>query len=366
MSNIKHYIDGIRNGGAYFTIDKKMLVESIAFAVINAVYTILFYLVSNWLMMIYSAVSVGIFAGFTTALIKKKKYSATAYVTAIVVTIETILATITSGFSTGFAFYSFVLITSSFYFTYVLKKDKRNDFVPLFLSLLFILIFFANYIIDKVMTAPIYAIENKGFSITFFALNLVICFGATIVFNFLFLWEISLKETTLESQNETLTDMAHKDPLTKLLNRRNMNDFLDKSAEDMKLTGKRFSLILGDIDDFKHVNDTYGHDAGDAVLVNIAEIIRSSVRANDAVCRWGGEEFLILINASGETASNTAERIRKSIENTTIAYKDQEIKVTMTFGLAEAIPGYKVDALIHQADDKLYIGKNSGKNTVII
>ncbi len=365
MSNLKHYIEGVKSGASYFTIERKMFVASIALAIFNVIYTVLFYFMENWPMMIYSAVCILIFFGGMLALIKKGKYNIVACAMALVVVIETVMATITAGFSAGFSIYNFALVAGSFYFSYVLRKDKRNDVLPLVLSIIFIILYVGNYVLD-IIFEPLYPVKHVGLTHSLFILNHVIGFATIIVFNFLFLWEISLKETTLENQNETLSDMAHKDPLTKLLNRRNMNDFLDKSAEDMKLTGKRFSLILGDIDDFKHVNDTYGHDAGDAVLVNVADIIRSSVRANDAVCRWGGEEFLILINASGETASNTAERIRRSIENSSIDYKGQEIKVTMTFGLAEAIPGYKIEALIHQADDKLYIGKNSGKNTVII
>lgn len=342
-----------------------MFVAGVALAIFNVVYTVLFYFMENWPMMIYSAVSVALFSGAVIGLCKAKKHLQAAILISIIVLLQTFLATVTSGFRTGFSIYNFGLVTGSFYFTYALKKDKRNDLIPLIFSVFCIICYFINYGIS-LMIDPMYPVSKEIFVNILYVLNLLLGFIIIIIFNFLFLWEISLKETTLEDQNEALSDMAHKDPLTKLLNRRNMNEILDKSAEDMKLTGKRFSLILGDIDDFKHVNDTYGHDAGDAVLVNVAEIIRSSVRANDAVCRWGGEEFLILINASGETASNTAERIRKSIQASTVQYKDQAIKVTMTFGLAEAIPGYKVDALIHQADDKLYIGKNSGKNTVII
>lgn len=145
-----------------------------------------------------------------------------------------------------------------------------------------------------------------------------------------------------------------------------MTEHLQKSMEILKKTGKRFSIILCDIDDFKKVNDTYGHDAGDLVLKTVADIISQGVRDGDKVCRWGGEEVLILINDPVETASTAAERIRKRIEENVTTYEGEPIRITMTFGVTESIPGFRIEHLIQQADDKLYEGKKSGKNTVVV
>ena len=144
-----------------------------------------------------------------------------------------------------------------------------------------------------------------------------------------------------------------------------MDQMIALRMQELKTTGRRFTMILGDIDDFKRVNDTYGHDAGDLVLVSVANTIQNTVRSNDAVCRWGGEEILILVDDDLDSASLAAERIRKSIEQMEVAFEGKKIKVTMTFGIAESIPGYKIEHLIQQADDKLYYGKKHGKNQVV-
>jgi diguanylate cyclase (GGDEF)-like protein len=92
--------------------------------------------------------------------------------------------------------------------------------------------------------------------------------------------------------------------------------------EVAKKTGAQFSLIMADIDDFKKVNDTYGHDVGDQVLVHVATIMKQQLRGNDYICRWGGEEMLLLISNNGKVATQVAERIRQALENNPVATKD--------------------------------------------
>ena len=166
-------------------------------------------------------------------------------------------------------------------------------------------------------------------------------------------------------QNEQLDELAHKDPLTHLLNRRSMNEKMTLRMEQLKLTGKRFTLVIGDIDDFKKVNDNYGHEAGDIVLITVSDIIRQNVGGGGFVCRWGGEEILMVLNESLESATEVTDRIRKRIDENIVNHEGNQIHVSMTFGVAESIPGYKIEHLIQQADDRLYYGKKHGKNQVV-
>jgi len=196
-------------------------------------------------------------------------------------------------------------------------------------------------------------------------------FNAFVVFVFLgalsycFLLEIINSQSVLTVQNQNLEHMAGIDPLTGLLNRRCMEDYLEEAMAKAKQKGNLFSLIMGDIDNFKKINDTYGHDCGDQALVHVAEIMKQCVRDGDAICRWGGEEFLILVQGNLETASVVGERIRATVEEESITYHEQEIPFTITFGISTYVPGYRMEKLIQKADERLYVGKQSGKNMVV-
>ena len=132
-----------------------------------------------------------------------------------------------------------------------------------------------------------------------------------------------------------------------------MNQNLEEKVDRLLEEGRIFGLIICDIDNFKKVNDTFGHESGDDVLVNTARVLMSSLRENDVVCRWGGEEFLIAIDGN------------KMIEDMVVVSHGYSIKITMTFGVCESIPGLNVDKLVEIADQRLYKGKQNGKNQVV-
>jgi diguanylate cyclase (GGDEF)-like protein len=125
-------------------------------------------------------------------------------------------------------------------------------------------------------------------------------------------------------------------------------------------------VILCDIDHFKAINDSLGHDAGDAVLCEVAGRLRDRLRAQDRLARWGGEEFLVLLpETDRDGAVLVAESLRKQMEETPARYEDQEIAVTLSFGVAALDPGRSVEESIRQADDALYEGKRAGRNRVM-
>ena len=173
---------------------------------------------------------------------------------------------------------------------------------------------------------------------------------------------------TLES--ETFLDDSMHDKLTELKNRMGFHHDYKNTYEKLLKSEKEFhtvSLFICDIDFFKKVNDTYGHNAGDAVLKHVAENFRKNSRNCDGVYRWGGEEFIVILpDTTPEQAAETAERLRLIIEASVCKFEDLEIKVTMSFGVTEIDPSRSIEDNISVADEKLYKAKQNGRNQVIL
>ena len=125
-------------------------------------------------------------------------------------------------------------------------------------------------------------------------------------------------------------------------------------------------MIMCDIDHFKAVNDTYGHNAGDAVLRHVAAMLESNVRKDDVVYRWGGEEFIILLSDTDlDGAAATAEKVRAAIEASECVFEGTTINVTMSFGCGVIDPAHTAEENIAVADRRLYVAKESGRNRVV-
>lgn len=194
-----------------------------------------------------------------------------------------------------------------------------------------------------------------------FAVNVTFGMGFLIYASTLFIQAIKRASQDLHQKNEELNFYASYDALTKLRNRRSMREILQ--IYDQK--DDAFCMVLGDIDDFKKINDTYGHNCGDIVLQEIATVITGVVDKQGVVCRWGGEEILILLSCEREDGVRITERIRKCVEGRSIHYEDLTVKVSMTFGFAFYDEAGDIEKLVALADDRLYIGKGNGKNQVV-
>lgn len=171
------------------------------------------------------------------------------------------------------------------------------------------------------------------------------------------------KDSTERLKRElTLKDLASKDALTDLLNRRSGEQLL-KQYDDEMLSKKSLCLIMLDIDNFKNINDTYGHAGGDEILKSSSQLLKSKARSTDSVVRWGGEEFLILVpDANLNAAVEFAERIRNSIAQ----HQHQALGfITASFGVAELQAGESTASLLNRADKALYKAKLNGKNCVM-
>ncbi|MBR6627986.1 MAG: diguanylate cyclase [Lachnospiraceae bacterium] len=168
------------------------------------------------------------------------------------------------------------------------------------------------------------------------------------------------------NMQRSLCSLLEHDTLTQLYNRRFANRKLKEIMSKSLQNGTPFSIAMGDIDYFKKINDTYGHDGGDIVLQKISEVLRNKMRLHGFVARWGGEEFFFVFDhEDGEASCQVLTELLQEIRELEIPYGEQHIKVTMTFGIA-CMATDDMDALIKIADEKLYAGKEAGRNRIIV
>lgn len=179
--------------------------------------------------------------------------------------------------------------------------------------------------------------------------------------------EVYALEQNLLQYNKVLTTLASEDPVTGLDNRRSILDYLKTLVDEYgRRSNKPLSVSVGDIDFFKKVNDTYGHECGDEVLRQLSDLFSDYMEGKGKVGRWGGEEFLFVFeNTAGEKANIYLEDLLNKIRNKDFEYDGQHVPLTMTFGLEEYKLNQGIDNVIVEADKKLYCGKGSGRNKVV-
>lgn len=193
--------------------------------------------------------------------------------------------------------------------------------------------------------------------------NTVAIFWSLAMIAYIFSTDTQAMEGKLIEYNEQLQRQASIDPLTGLYNRRRTTEYLDKL---LKAPEYQISLCICDIDFFKRVNDTYGHDIGDVVLKRVAETFRKELPPDTFVSRWGGEEFLLIFpKLNGDEANIALEAFRRKIKAIVFDGGSATFSVSLTFGLVEYDFSSDMDTLIKQADEKLYIGKESGRDRII-
>jgi len=228
-----------------------------------------------------------------------------------------------------------------------LRGSRTGGILLLIMTALAIGIFF---FIDPQLVLPEYTVPMK---VVFIA-----CFVALSMFSF-------LHELSREQAEKKLEAAASHDPLTGLLNRREMGRILNSESLRSQRYKRTFSLMLCDIDNFKKINDNYGHKFGDTVLKMISDAFRNGTRTQEFIARWGGEEFLVLLPETPiDGTMIVAERLRASVEKEKIVFGKEEIGVTVSIGVGEYNPSLSIEDNLDSIDKKLYEAKKAGKNCV--
>ena len=176
---------------------------------------------------------------------------------------------------------------------------------------------------------------------------------------------MSKKIRNLEKELESVKQESKEDFLTKLYNRRALDEFLVIKEAEFERYGHNFSVVMFDLDYFKLVNDNYGHDAGDAVLAAFAKILKQEARAVDIVGRFGGEEFMaVLSETETKGAAVFAEKVRKHVQKARFMYKGKRIKLTVSCGVSERKKHVTLENVLNASDEYLYKAKEAGRNRV--
>lgn len=170
----------------------------------------------------------------------------------------------------------------------------------------------------------------------------------------------------LESRLEQLSELVHEDQLTGSLNRRGLDDVFKREFARSERHGSSLCIALLDVDNFKRFNDTYGHTAGDQVLIHLVQVVKGSLRTMDVIGRFGGEEFLIVLpDTSLEGAAQTVSRLQRELTKRIFMHNNERLLITFSAGVVLRKPGEEQTSLIQRADIALYQAKREGKNRVV-
>ena len=283
----------------------------------------------------------------------------------IEVSIHITLATIMIGDQSGFTMHWIAILSILYMCCYGYRtldntKNKYN-FKPAIFIFISAVLFIALRIHDSSI-GPIHPLTDETIYHLFFFMNYIITMMAVVVSLSIFITQALNLNNRLIQQNSLLEVLSTTDTLTGLSNRRIVTDFFGRAAAEHI----PFCVILGDIDDFKKINDTYGHDCGDKALISVASIFKACIRKTDIICRWGGEEILVVLpECDTANAKNIALKIKQTLNNTTISYNDKKITISMTFGISSSDDAPDTDGIVQIANSHLYYGKAHGKNCVI-
>jgi len=307
--------------------------------------------------------SVFLFAGLLFIVFKKGQSTKILAILMIVASIEVIthqvFAVILLGWNYGFQYY---LITIP---GFILLGDFRRQSVPISFTVISFVTLISLYFYCQIHPPIFHLQENIRDGLYIF--NLISFVVVMILFGGLFAHISRKYENKLLKTQDLLYLAATTDSMTKLSNRMKTIHLLENENIRTKRTGKPFTLAIADIDDFKMVNDTYGHDVGDAVILSVANIMKSTLREVDIIGRWGGEEFLLVLTDTNLAEGKLVlERMMENISNNPVLAMDTLIKVSMTLGVTSSNYAHSIEGIIKLADNALYEGKHGSKNCIVL
>lgn len=332
-------------------------------AIIQLSISVIYFLINCNIVAIYYVVNAPLSYILMELLIRKRKYKLCFGVIYIQILLSTLFSCSIIGWTSGFSLYNLAIVPVSYYYAYMTSNFKHKVRTANIFTCLNVCLTIGVRI--HVYTYGYYYHYDNNTSLLISLYNMLISFAILGFFSILYVVEIRNSRRELERKNTELNMLASYDNLTQLLNRYSMDTIMNNTWVEALSEKKTFTLVLGDIDDFKNVNDTYGHTCGDMVLSGVAHLFKDTLSPGDAICRWGGEEFLLMIKKPYKVAQQQIENVRKKIEGSSFHYKEDVIHITMTFGMIEFDQTFGINDMIQMADKMMYQGKNHGKNQVV-
>jgi diguanylate cyclase (GGDEF)-like protein len=314
---------------------------------VDVAFFFLFHLLGSPLLAWVKVISVSMYILAYQALARRRNRLAITLIWTEVI-VHAALGTLLIGWDSGFHYYLLMFIPALF-----VSMQLRGALVAL-VSL------WALYVaLDAFMwtVEPLQPISRNAL-LAVHLFNLSVVFAMFSYLSFFYLKIVS-------SAQRKLRHMASTDPLTGLFNRWHMIDLAEKELARYQRSQHPIGLLLLDIDHFKSINDSHGHEVGDKVLVAVANTIKADLRSQDLIARWGGEEFLVLLpDTDLEQARASAERIRQALMQKRWSFGDQSVAVTISVGVSEFQEDDGLQSAINRADRALYSSKDNGRNRV--
>ena len=334
-------------------LDKTCLYSNIVFLLFHIVYFIIF-LVTDSKVMVFVNVGSVIFYTLLFILVKTRKYSVFSFLCYVEITAYMTIATIFCGLDAGFHLTFIGLCVLAFFAGYFSKRSGGIQLMrPLPISITYLILFIFLYILCNHIN-PVYPLNPKLYSVLYIihgiAVFVFVVSFMIVLIEYVFRLEIRIKK---DSTTDKLTQVANRVALSTYYSNLNEKD--------------KYVLAIFDIDDFKKLNDKYGHLCGDYILKETARIAKEGITSFDIISRWGGEEFVILtkIDTNVDDIYKRIELIRSNIDKFIFLYEDKKIHSTVTVGIAKFENDESLDLWISRADEKLYEGKKSGKNKIV-
>ena len=306
----------------------------------------------------YVYINIGSVCIYTLALIwhHKRRYTITMVLVSLEVIIYATVFICFSGVTTYIAGYYLVILVLHSLMPYAI--DKARIAINLGIIVIAVCVVIYGFNIQPGIIIP----DDLGLVIT--VANILIQFLAAVILLYMGQFIRLIINHINQLRVLELSDMANTDPLTGLFNRR----YADRYFAEIISSGKdeTYCVAMMDIDDFKHVNDTYGHDCGDEVLIYLSNLFSQNLRSSDMLFRWGGEEFLMILkNVDVATAYTILDKLRQRLADAIIQTKPAPVSITVTIGVA-VLDKDDYEGSIKKCDDNLYAGKKGTKNVVVI
>lgn len=320
----------------------------------HIVFTVLFLILPLYPFAAYNGFSCMLYI-YILYLVKMEHYRTAITLTHVEICIFVITATIFLGWNSGFSLFLIALSTLVYFCPY------KSTYAPYLFSIGEFFIFFSLKLYS-LFHPPVIKSLSLEWSTFFYCFNGFLSFAVILYAAFVSKISTSFMEKKLRDENEVLHEIADHDTLTHLWSRNYMqNKFCLEQKNCCRTT-----LVMCDIDNFKKINDTYGHLCGDYVLARLATIMQEHCPSNSDICRWGGEEFVILFyGITVREAYEITEKIREYIASHIFNYNQIALNLTMTFGISSTDEKSDLEGLTRLADARLYQGKENGKNCVI-